>query len=185
MKSIKRISGVVTLVFMLICLSISAMAAPGVIMGDKIKDGTYEIDVESSSPMFKITKCELTVKDGQMKARMTLSGKGYEKLYMGTGENAQNAPDSDFYYYEENADGSYSYTVPIDRLNEGVYCAAFSIKKQKWYDRTLTFNSERLPLGAVKKTYDIAGITQKAGLVVFILAVCAIAIFLIIKIKKK
>ncbi len=35
--------------------------------------------------MFRITECELTVKDGSMSAVMTMGGTGYLKLYMGTG----------------------------------------------------------------------------------------------------
>ena len=38
--------------------------------------------------MFRIVRAELTVKDGSMKAAVTLGGKGYLKLFMGTGEEA-------------------------------------------------------------------------------------------------
>ena len=39
-----------------------------------LKDGTYDISVESSSSMFKIISCALTVQDGAMTARMTMGG---------------------------------------------------------------------------------------------------------------
>ena len=39
---------------------------------EQLKDGEYEIEVDSSSSMFKITACTLTVDDGQMTARMTM-----------------------------------------------------------------------------------------------------------------
>ena len=52
---------------------------------DQLKDGEYEIEVDSSSSMFKITACTLTVDDGQMTARMTMGGTGYLRVYMGTG----------------------------------------------------------------------------------------------------
>ena len=42
----------------------------------ELKDGTYEIKVDSSSSMFNITDCLLTVEDGAMSAVMTMSGKG-------------------------------------------------------------------------------------------------------------
>ena len=66
------------------------------VLADAIKDGVYEIKVDSSSSMFQITECELTVQDGAMSAVMTMSGTGYLKLYMGTGADAERAPDADF-----------------------------------------------------------------------------------------
>lgn len=36
------------------------------ITGDQVKDGEYDVEVKSSSSMFKITDCRLTVKDGEM-----------------------------------------------------------------------------------------------------------------------
>ena len=50
------------------------------VLADAIKDGVYEIKVDSSSSMFQITECELTVRDGAMSAVMTMSGTGYLKL---------------------------------------------------------------------------------------------------------
>ena len=38
---------------------------------DGIKDGEYDIQVDSSSSMFRITACKLTVSDGEMTAVMT------------------------------------------------------------------------------------------------------------------
>ena len=46
------------------------------IYGSDIKDGTYDVTVDSSSSMFNITKCALTVSDGKMTAEMTMGGKG-------------------------------------------------------------------------------------------------------------
>ena len=84
---------------------------------DQLKDGEYEIEVDSSSSMFKITACTLTVDDGQMTARMTMGGTGYLRVYMGTGEQAAAAAESDCIPYEENADGTHSFTVPVKALN--------------------------------------------------------------------
>ena len=47
------------------------------ISGDKVKDGTYSVAVKSSSKMFDITACELTVEGGKMTATMHMGGKGY------------------------------------------------------------------------------------------------------------
>ena len=119
------------------------------VTGSEVKDGTYEINVESSSSMFRIVKAELTVQDGSMSAVLTLSGTGYLQLFMGTGEEAVAADASAYIGYVEDADGAYTYTVPVEALNQKIDCAAFSKRKEKWYDRTLVFDAESLPADAL------------------------------------
>lgn len=136
---------------MLISLSLcSCNSETTPIYADGINDGTYSIEVKSSSSMFRIIDCRLTVADGKMAAVMTLSGTGYEKVFPGTSEEADNAPDSDFSYFSETAEGKYCYEIPVEALDNEISCAGFSIRKQKWYDRTLVFKSETLPNGALK-----------------------------------
>lgn len=118
------------------------------VTADEIKDGTYEVEVESSSSMFRIVKAELTVCDGSMNAVLTLSGNGYLKLFMGTGEEAVAADESQYIGYEEDADGSRTYTVPVEALDQEIDCAAYSKRKEKWYDRTLVFDAASLPADA-------------------------------------
>lgn len=122
----------------------------------QIEDGTYPIEVKSSSSMFRITDAELTVKDGKMTAVMTMGGKGYLYVYMGTGEQAAAADASEYIGFEENADGAHTFTVPVEALDQAVSCAAFSKKKEKWYDRSLCFLASSLPSDAIK-TADIPG----------------------------
>ena len=117
-----------------------------------LKDGTYDISVESSSSMFKIISCALTVQDGAMTARMTMGGTGYLYVYMGTGEEASKVPESDLISFEENSDGTHSFTVPVEALNEVLPCAAFSKKKEKWYDRELVFEASGIPADAFLNT---------------------------------
>ena len=83
------------------------------IPGYALKDGTYPIEAESSSSMFRIVRAELTVKDGSMKAAVTLGGKGYLKLFMGTGEEALAADPSQYIGFSEDADGAYTYELPV------------------------------------------------------------------------
>ena len=118
------------------------------ISGDKVKDGTYNVTVKSSSKMFDITACELTVEGGKMTATMHMGGKGYLYVYMGTGEQAAAADEADYIPFTEEADGTHSFTVPVDSLDEGIDCAAFSKKKEKWYDRTILFRADSLPMDA-------------------------------------
>ena len=118
------------------------------ISGDKVKDGTYNVTVKSSSKMFDITACELTVESGKMTATMHMGAKGYLYVYMGTGEQAAAADEADYIPFTEQADGTHSFTVPVDALDEGIDCAAFSKKKEKWYDRTILFRADSLPMDA-------------------------------------
>ena len=108
------------------------------------EDAVYSIDVESSSSMFKIVNCELTVKAGKMTAIVTLSGTGYGYLYAGTGEQAASADQSTWIAYKENANGEYTYEIPVEALDKSIAVAAYSIKNKKWYDRELIFKSETM-----------------------------------------
>ena len=93
-----------------------AKAAP--VTADKIKDGTYSITVDSR----------------------------YGKLFMGTGDEAAAASEADCIPFVANAEGRYTYDVPVTALDEDVPCAAWSIKKEQWYDRTLVFESAGVEL---------------------------------------
>ena len=83
-----------------------------------------------------------------MSAVMATSGTGYLKLFMGTGEEAAQASEADCIPYVETADGAYTYAVPVEALDMGIDCSAFSKKKEKWYDRELVFRADSLPAEA-------------------------------------
>ena len=116
--------------------------------GSALKDGDYPVEVSSSSSMFKIESAVLHVSGGEMTADMTMSGTGYLYLFMGTAENAGNAPESEYIPYTENAEGQHVYTVPVKALDAGIECAAFSKRKEIWYDRTLLFRADSVPMEA-------------------------------------
>lgn len=120
------------------------------VYADELQDGTYEIEVDSSSTMFKAEECVLTVNDGKMTAVMTMGGKGYLKIFMGTGEEAVEADEASYISYVEAEDGRHTYEVPVEALDSGIFCAAYSKNREKWYDRTLVFRSSSLPLSAFK-----------------------------------
>ena len=119
---------------------------------DEIENGVYPITVDSSSSMFKITDCTLAVSDDSMSALMTMSGTGYLYLFMGTGKEAVSASESAYISYEETPDGAYTFTVPVEALDEGIPCAAYSKRKEQWYDRTLLFRADSLPQEALKNS---------------------------------
>jgi len=102
-----------------------------------LADGVYTIDVTSSAKMFRVTACELTVADGKMTAVLTLSGTGYKKMYVGTAADAEKA-ETGLIDYAENAEGAYTFTVPVEALDQELAYAALG---SKWFDRGLTFES--------------------------------------------
>ena len=122
------------------------------VYGDQVADGEYDIEVESSSSMFRVTKAVLTVEEGRMSAVLTLGGTGYGKLFMGTGEEAAAAGEDSYIPFVEDGTGAYTYEVPVEVLNQPVDCAAWSIRKEQWYDRKLVFLADSLPQEAVKMT---------------------------------
>ena len=120
------------------------------IYADELNDGVYEVDVASSSSMFSVKECTLTVKDGEMTAVMTMGGKGYLKVYMGTGAEAVQAAEEDYIPFVEAEDGRHTYEIPVEALDAGISCTAYSKSREKWYDRTLVVQSTSLPLSAFK-----------------------------------
>lgn len=120
------------------------------VSGTELKDGVYSVIVDSSSSMFKITHCELTVEGGQMTARMYMGGTGYLKVFPGTGTEAAAAEEAAAIPFEEAEDGTHTFTIPVEALDKGIACAAYSKNKEMWYDRTLVFRADSLPLEAFR-----------------------------------
>ena len=54
------------------------------IPGESLENGTYPITVDSSSSMFRVVRCELTVLNGEMTAEMTMGGTGSLRVFPGT-----------------------------------------------------------------------------------------------------
>lgn len=116
---------------------------------EDIVDGTYEIQVESTSPFFKITEAELIVDGEDMSARITISSLSYQYVYMGTAQQAEEEDASKLIGCEE-VDGKSIFTIPVEALDKELDCAAFSKKRQMWYDRKLVFDASTLPEGALE-----------------------------------
>ena len=117
--------------------------------GQDVADGVYEVEVESSSSMFRVERARLTVSGGSMSAELTLSGTGYTYLYLGTAGEAAKGETSNYIGYTEDEEGKYVYTIPVEALDQAIDCAAFSRKREKWYGREILFLAESLPEGAV------------------------------------
>ena len=115
----------------------------------QLKEGSYLITVDSSSSMFRVIKCKLIVANGAMNAVMTMSGDGYGMVYMGTREEASMDTEENYVPFVLDEVGAKTFTVPVEALDMELDCAAWSIRKEKWYDRTLIFMSDELPADAL------------------------------------
>lgn len=114
------------------------------VCADALKDGTYDIAVDSSSSMFKIAGCTLTVADGKMTAELTINSKSYEALFAGTAEDAAQADPALLIKPQEDENAS-KFVFPVEALDQETDCAALSRKKQLWYSRKLVFRADSLP----------------------------------------
>lgn len=121
------------------------------VYADALQDGTYDVTVDSSSSMFNITACELTVAGGKMTAVMHMGGTGYLYVFPGTGEEAAQAEESALIPYAQDKDGAHTFVFPVEALDMGVDCAAYSKKKELWYERTLVFRADSLPTEAFQE----------------------------------
>ena len=123
-----------------------AARAAGV-TANRIKNGTYPIEVDSDSSMFRIVDCQLTVEDNGMWAVMTLSGQGFSMVYMGTGEQALGEDESSASIFFDNGE-RHAFTVPVEALDRGLDCAGKSARKEQWYDHMVVFKSASIPADA-------------------------------------
>ena len=120
-----------------------------------LTDGNYQVDVDTGNKMFKVTNCILTSEKGKMYAVITLSGTGYDYLYMGSAADAAEAAAKNYISYVADEAGKYTYKVPVESLDKGIAVAAHSIKNDKWYDRTLIFSSASAKRIIADGTYQV------------------------------
>ena len=131
------------------------------VFSDDVLEGDYEIEVESSSSMFRIASATLHNKDGKMTATLTMGGKGYSKLFLGTAEEASEANgvgeilwsqpllQNDGHVEQSETSQDVVFEIPVSALNTPIECAAFSVKKKKWYGREILFDASTLPENAL------------------------------------
>ena len=138
-----------------------------------LTDGSYQVDVDTGNKMFKVTNCILTSEKGKMYAVITLSGTGYDYLYMGKAADAAEAAAKDYISYVADEAGKYTYKVPVESLDKGIAVAAHSIKKDKWYDRTLIFSSASAKRIIADGTYQV---NAEAGGMMFRVTDCVMTV---------
>ena len=106
-----------------------------------LADGVYAIEAECEQSMFKIDHCVLTVKDGKMTAALTLGSASFDRMFTGTAAAAALAEDGAVEGVKSGDGKMVTFTLPVAELDKPLDYAAHSVKKDTWYDRTLTFAS--------------------------------------------
>lgn len=127
-------------------------------------DGVYTTTISTGAEMFRVVATILTVKNGKMSAEITLSGIGYDYLYMGTAAEAAGnesqwigCKDEQKSYIENGEEKTgRSYIIPISTLDTPLSMASHSVKRDRWYDRSITVSSKDLK----KLSSDEAGSNQ-------------------------
>lgn len=104
------------------------------------EDGTYSVEVESDSSLFKVEEATLVAEDGKYTAEITVKNDKYEYVFCGTSAEALDAKAELLYPLEEGN----KYTIHVGEMDREISIATYDEDKNKWYDRTLVFSSESL-----------------------------------------
>ena len=128
-----------------------------------LEDGTYTAEFDTDSSMFHVNEANegkgvLTVKDGEMTIHVSLSGKGFLNLFMGSAEDAKKdgaellEPTTDTVTYKDGtSEEVYGFDIPVSAIDEEFSVAAIG-KKGKWYDHKVSVKNPVKEDGAEKKT---------------------------------
>jgi hypothetical protein len=174
-----RLCGILSVLLAVLCASalpvpVSAAGGGRPVYAADVANGTYEIEAETlNSSMFRIVACTLTVTDESMSAHVTLSAKGFGKLFAGHGADADHGDGSEISVFSEDGEGRHTFDIPVSALDTPIPVAGWSIKREKWYDYDVVFHADSLPDGVVAKSGNswilpcAAGCTAAAVIAVF------------------
>ena len=127
--------------------AVEEVAEPGMtpVYPDALRDGVYPVEMKSSSSMFKADHVTLVVENGAMTARLYMTSQSYGWMFAGTAEEAAKASQDQYIPLAAAEEDMEAFSLPVEALDQGLSFAAFSVKKQLWYDRTLLFRADSLP----------------------------------------
>lgn len=136
------------------------------VAGRDVHDGAYAVRTESENGVIPVESCILIVTEGEMEAKLTLSGDCI-KLYPGTAKEAPLADEASLLTCAEDENGDWVCTFPAEFLNQPLDCAVYSAGTQEWADDRICFLADSMPKGALKSTASRAyqtGEVPKVGL---------------------
>ena len=115
-----------------------------------LKDGTYKVKATTDRRMFYLYPKEkdpatvvLVKKNGKMTATITLTGSGYDYVYMGSYKNAIKKSNKSKWIKAKKVNGYYTFKIPVSRLDKKLTISPHSWKYQKQYGDTL--NKDHCP----------------------------------------
>lgn len=114
-------------------------------------DGEYPVAFKCSSSMFRIESALLKVADGKMEVTLTMGSKTFLHVYAGSAEEASSK--DAWVEPVEDENGAMTFTIPVEALDAAVPCAAYSKNKELWYDRSLLFRADSLPVSAFREGF--------------------------------
>lgn len=103
----------------------------------KLKDGTYKVKATTDRKMFYLYPKKknpattiLVKKNGKMTATITLTGSGYDYVYMGTPKQAKKAGKKKWIKYKK-VNGYYTFKIPVSALDKKLPITPHSSKYEK------------------------------------------------------
>lgn len=110
-----------------------------------VKDATNQVYTVTTDPgKFSVTEATLSKTAEGMKAKVTLKGTGYDALYLGSKEDAENDDGKNWIAScETKGEGEnqqYVFEIPVSALNTSIPIATHGTKSKKWFNHTITFN---------------------------------------------
>ena len=116
-------------------------------------DGEYPVAFKCSSSMFRIESALLKVADGKLKVTLTMGSKSFLYVYPGSAEEAASMTEDAWTAPVMLENGAMTFTIPVEALDAAVPCAAYSKNKELWYDRSLLFRADSLPMSAFREGF--------------------------------
>ena len=120
------------------------------IPGSLVSDGDYEVEVQSTSPFFKIRRAVLHASGGALSADIFIGSDSYDRLRV------------DGEIPGEAAEGGTVFRIPVPALNAPFDCAAHSVRRDQWYDRRLLVDAASLPEEALPFDLPDYALLEKA-----------------------
>ena len=120
--------------------------------GEVLEDGVYTAEFDTDSSMFHVNEANdgkgvLTVKDGEMTIHVSLGGKGFLNLFMGSSEDAKKdgaellEPTTDTVTYKDGtSEEVYGFDIPVPAIGEEFTISAIG-KKGKWYEHKVSVSN--------------------------------------------
>ena len=100
-----------------------------------------ELTYTNNEKMFKAYSAKLEEADGKKTLILALTGTGYQYLYKGTKEEAEKGAETDRIMYETDADGKYSFRIPVSGSGK-IPVSSLSQKNKTWTGHELTLDIE-------------------------------------------